>query len=335
MGTRRGATELEPPPEEVLGENGFAREQVANIQRARMLTAMVEEVSERGAGNVSVAHVVARSGVSRRTFYEMFVDREDCFLAAFDEAMERVAEVVIPAYEVPGQWRSKVRSALMALLGCFDNDPRLGRLLVVESLAAGNRTSERRTQVLDKAIAVVEEGRGAAKRHENPPPLAAEGVIGGVLAILHGRLLVPSQAADNESAGLIELINPLMGMIVLPYLGLAAARKELDVPVPAQQARRPRPNGNPLREIQMRLTYRTVRVLLAVAANPGSSNRLVGEGAGIGDQGQISKLLTRLEGIGLIENVGAGTPRGGPNAWTLTDKGWEVHAAIAHQGHDR
>jgi AcrR family transcriptional regulator len=335
MGTRRGAPELEPPPEEFLGENGFAREQVAGIQRARMLTAMVEEVSERGAGNVSVSHVVARSGVSRRTFYEIFEDREDCFLAAFDEAVGRVAEAVIPAYGIPGPWRSKVRSALTALLGCFDNDPRLGRLLVVESLAAGNRTFGRRTQVLDKAITVVEEGRGMAKGHESPPPLAAEGVVGGVLAILHGRLLVSSQATDREPAGLIELINPLMSMIVLPYLGLAAARKEVNVPVPAQQVRRPRPNANPLREIQMRLTYRTVRVLLAVAADPGSSNRIVGEGAGMGDQGQISKLLTRLEGLGLIENVGAGTVRGGPNAWTLTDKGWEVHAAIAHQGHDR
>ncbi len=60
----------------------------------------------------------------------------------------------------------------------------------------------------------------------------------------------------------------------------------------------------------MRLTYRTMRVLLAVAAHPGGSNRQVADGPGISDQGQISKLLARLHGLGLIENTGAGSVRG-------------------------
>jgi hypothetical protein len=81
----------------------------------------------------------------------------------------------------------------------------------------------------------------------------------------------------------------------------------------------------------MRLTYRTVRVLMAVIAGPGSSNREVAEGAGISDQGQISKLLARLRGLDLIENVGAGSARGEPNAWALTERGEEVANAIAHR----
>jgi hypothetical protein len=79
----------------------------------------------------------------------------------------------------------------------------------------------------------------------------------------------------------------------------------------------------------MRLTYRTVRVLMAVAAQPGGSNRQVADGSGIGDQGQISKLLARLHGLGLIENTGVGTVRGAPNSWVLTDRGWQVQGAIA------
>jgi DNA-binding MarR family transcriptional regulator len=81
----------------------------------------------------------------------------------------------------------------------------------------------------------------------------------------------------------------------------------------------------------MRLTYRTVRVLMAVAANPGSSNRAVADGAGIKDQGQISKLLARLQGLGLIENTGVGSARGGPNVWRLTEKGREVHGAVTEK----
>src|ERR1700722_6929994 len=117
-------------------EDGGGRGQVAELQRARMLTAMVQEISERGAANVSVAHVVARSGVSRRTFYQIFDDREDCFLAAFDDALGHVAARGIPAYEAPGMWSAGMRSALAALLDCFEHDAALGRLLIVEGLAA-------------------------------------------------------------------------------------------------------------------------------------------------------------------------------------------------------
>src|SRR6476660_10312168 len=81
------------------GAQAGARGHVTEIQRARMIAAMIDVVSERTRANATVAHVVARSGVSRRTFYEHFEDREDCFLAAFDDAIEKIAAVVIPAYE--------------------------------------------------------------------------------------------------------------------------------------------------------------------------------------------------------------------------------------------
>ncbi len=87
--------------------------------------------------------------------------------------------------------------------------------------------------------------------------------------------------------------------------------------------------ADPLRDLEMRLTYRTVRVLMAVAAPPGGSNRQVADVSGIADQGQISKLLARLHGLGLIENTGAPATRGAPNSWVLTDRGWEVQGAVA------
>jgi DNA-binding MarR family transcriptional regulator len=120
-----------------------------------------------------------------------------------------------------------------------------------------------------------------------------------------------------------------MAMIVLPYLGQAASRRELERPMTKRRAVvRQGASADPLRDLEMRLTYRTVMVLTAVAANPGSSNRTIGDAAGMSDQGQTSKLLTRLQGLGLVENLGAGHARGGPNAWALTPKGWEIHAAI-------
>ena len=307
--------------------DSVGRESVAEIQRARMLAAMVDVVAERGAANASVAHVVARSGVSRRTFYEIFEDREDCFLATFDQAVERIAEQVVPAYEAPGSWQAKIRAALTELLACLDEDPRIGRLLIVESLAAGPKALRHRTRVLAGLIAAIDAGRktGIGTRTNQPPPLSAEGVAGGALSVLHARL------TGGEPKPLVELVNPLMGMIVLPFLGQAAANRENDQQIPKKRPPHKTPQRDPLQDLDMRLTYRTVRVLMAVATSPGSSNRIIGNGAGIEDQGQISKLLTRLQRLGLIDNAGAGPARGEPNAWTLTNKGWEIHGAIAGQ----
>jgi len=332
MSRRRPASIGDPAPDGLrAARDVVGREQVSDIQRARMLAAMVEVASERGAASVTVADVVARSGVSRRTFYELFSDREDCFLAAFDDGIARVASEVIPAYEAAGRtqrahgWREKIRAGLCVLLEVLDYEPGIGRLVIVETLGAGPNALERRRHVLAQIITAVDEGRREAKKGDGPSLLTAEGVVGGVLAVLHGRLL------EKNPGRLIELTGPLMSMIVLPYLGPPAARKELGRPVPNVSNNRRRTVPDPLRDLEMRLTYRTVCVLMAVGANPGSSNRAVADGAGITDQGQISKLLRRLQRLGLIESTGAGSARGGPNAWTLTGKGREVADAILEQ----
>ena len=77
----------------------------------------------------------------------------------------------------------------------------------------------------------------------------------------------------------------------------------------------------------MRLTYRTVRVLMVIGERPGASNREIAEGSGIVDQGQISKLLTRLARLNLVENVGEGQEKGAANAWHLTPRGAQVERA--------
>jgi DNA-binding MarR family transcriptional regulator len=126
-------------------------------------------------------------------------------------------------------------------------------------------------------------------------------------------------------------VNPLMSMIVLPYLGEAASKREAKRAVPKQRRRPSTQRRDPLRDLDMRLTYRTVRVLVAVAQHPGASNRQVAEVSGVADQGQISKLLLRLHNLGLIENTGQGPARGEPNAWRLTAKGQEIEQTIREQ----
>jgi AcrR family transcriptional regulator len=307
--------------------HGLGREHVKEIQRGRLLAAMMEICAQRGAGTATVADVVERAGVSRRTFYELFADREECFLAAFDEGVARVTRYALAGHDPGAGWVERIRTALIALLQYLDAEPGMGQMLLVGSLGAGPTALERREHVLAQAIAVVDEGRIEARTGSELPPLTAEGIVGGALSILHSRFV------GDDPGALVELTGPLMSMIVLPYRGPAAARKELARPVPCSPHKVSTVDGNPLRELGMRLTYRTVSVLMTVAARPGSSNREVADSSGITDQGQISKLLARLHGLGLIENTDAGPAPGGPNAWVLTVRGAEVQRAMSSGSH--
>jgi hypothetical protein len=122
-----------------------------------------------------------------------------------------------------------------------------------------------------------------------------------------------------------------MSVIVLPYIGVAAAQKELHKPAPQVKTKNKHSHGDLLEGLDMRITYRTVRVLIAIGSQPGASNREVATAAGIADQGQVSKLLTRLDSLGLVRNDGVGHAKGAPNAWALTDRGLEVEGAIRVQ----
>lgn len=304
------------------------RMRVEEIQRARILLAMSELVRERGTASVTIAHVVSRSGVSRRTFYELFVDREDCFLAAFDSAVAAGRERMVAAYASAEPWRERIRAALRAALEFLDAEPDLGYLCVVGALSGGQRALERRAEVLGGLIDALHEdrpeGKGAARER-----VVAEGVVGAVLSVIHARLIEQSLGRGGRGP-LIELLNPLMGIVVLPYLGSAAAQRESAKPAPKPEPPA-RHHSDPLRELDMRLTYRTVRVLLAIASTPAASNREVATAAGITDQGQISKLLARLQSLGLIQKTGGDHTRGERNAWSLTTTGHDVTKTIQTQ----
>ncbi len=319
------------PDTSVESHDSRARQRVARVQRARILNALVDVCAEQGVASLTVAEIVGRAGVSRRTFYELFEDSEGCLLAALEDAVSTVAARLVEAYEAPVRWRERIRAGMGALLNFLDEEPEVGRLLIVESLGAGPRALECRALALTPLIAAVDAGRAEAKGGAALPSLTAEGVVGAALAVIHARMVRPERGGRAARLRLGELLNPLMSMIVLPYLGAAAARKEAERPVsPAPPAARS--TSKPLTKLAMRVTYRTMRVLAAIDELGGRgsypSNRQVGRAAGIEDQGQVSKLLARLKHIGLIENTGADRGKGAANAWRLTAQGRDLQAAI-------
>jgi AcrR family transcriptional regulator len=310
---------------------------VEEVQRTRILEAMAEMAVDLGAGAVTVSHVVARAGVSRRTFYELFGDREACLLAAFNLGVERARARIEPAYTAEPRWRDGIRVGLAAFLSFLEDEPALGRLCVVYSLGGGAQVLSRRAEVLGKLAEVVDRGRteGTAGKGQPPPALIAEGVVGAVMSVIYGQLQGQENGTGGEEQPLIGLFGVLMNLILLPYLGPSAARRELTRPVPKVQtgtesARAGEDAGGGGGDLlQIRLTYRTARVLTAIAEYPGASNREVATHADIADQGQISKLLGRLLRLGLIANTGEHTSRGAPNAWRLTELGERVEGRAA------
>ncbi len=317
--TRVATSRLRPGP------GGPPRGQVTEVQRSRMLTAATAAVNEVGYARMTVAEVIGRARVSRKTFYDVFSDREDCFLAAFEQALSQGRALAQEAYERESSWRDSIRAALGRLLMAMDDQPGLARLCLIESLGAGERVLERRAEVLDELAEVIDRGRFVSSATSEPPDVTAQGVVGAIVAVLHTRLL------EGEMEPLTDLLGPLMSMIVLPYLGARAANAELNRPMVAARHNGHAPalalHRDPLEGLDMRLTYRTVRVLTVIAKHPQASNREIAEASGITDQGQISKLLARLARLSLVENVGGGQEKGAANAWQLTARGAQVERA--------
>jgi AcrR family transcriptional regulator len=327
----------EHAPEEARARGRSARQgaHVIEMQRSRLLSGTLEILAEGGLEGASVGGVCKRAGISRRTFYEMFKDLEGCLIAAFDGAVARLAESVLPAYEAESTWTGRVRTGLIAALELLDAEPALARLCVIEAPRAGPRVCERYRAALSVVSAVIDEGRDEAEQTSTLSWLTAEGVVGGALSVIHARLLArlhlsgeDRRLEEREDRPLVELVNPLMAMVVQPYLGVGAASRELERPVRCRVEAVAVAVKDPFNGLSIRFTYRTALVLATIAANPGGSNRLIADSAGVADEGQMSRLLARLQEAGLIETKSGGQARGDPNAWKLTERGQAVHAAL-------
>lgn len=313
---------------------GVGRERiVAELQRSRLLVAAVRVLEEQGYERSTVSHITQRARVSRRTFYELFPNREQCVAAVLRDAAGQVRGELERAGLAGLSWRERVRGGLWAILCFLEREPALGRVLVVHALRGSGEVLVAREEIVAELVAAVDAGRVDGVGAAGCTSLTAEGVVGAGLAILYGRLVVGGSGCPR----LTELLGELMAMVVLPYLGSGVARREQARALPrVLMAEGGSEAGSvaatvvdPLEGLSMRLTYRTVRVLEGLARRPGASNREVADAAGILDQGQVSKLLSRLEGLGLLCNESAGAARGERNRWRLTRRGELVTGSFA------
>lgn len=311
---------------------------VDDDERIRIFRGIAAAVSAQGGAggsggirwgeSISLTDIAARAGVSPRKLRAQFADVETCFLAAFEWCSERAGAAMAQAYAGEHGWVEAIRSALDTALELIEQEPDLARLWIVYALGGGRRVMRSRATAIAALAEYVDRGRLEARVRAEPPAITAEGVVGALLVVLQTRLLASRPEPPSALRG------ELMSLILLPYLGSAAARRELTRPAgrssSGRRARAPSSGRTVMEGAGPRLTYRTARVLTAIAERPGSSNREVANRAEVVDQGQISKLLGRLEAQGLIVNVGGGGLRGAPNAWELTLRGEQIQHSIAH-----
>jgi len=295
----------------------------AELQRARILSATMSVVEVDGYAGLSVARVVSAAGVSRKTFYEQFANRENCFLALLDECVDRTSGIARRAYESEPEWRRGVRAALAALLRFLEREPGTGMVMLVHALAAGPRVVQRHAELLQQVRQVLDRG-GDNARGQEPSRLAGEVLAGGLVAVVRERLLA------GEQRDLYKLTSPLTSLVVLPYMGASAATHELHrrVAKPPRHTHAPIPlrrYRELLEQLGIQRAYRVQQVLEMIAASPGLSNREIATGVGGLDAGQVSRILSRLERLGLIANHNQ--EAGSANDWRLSRSGRELQRA--------
>ena len=195
---------------------------VARSQRERLLEAAVRIVAAKGYGAMTVGDLTGEAGVSRTTFYELFEDKESCFLAAYDNAVELLVRRVMKAYEAESAWPDRAAAGLAALLEALAEEPALARLSLVDIGNAGPAAQRRYRAAIQRLTPLFDEGRDFAPGGRNLPANTSRMAIGGVTGLISDELIA------GRAEQLPGLLSDALFATLVPYLGPDAAAREVD-----------------------------------------------------------------------------------------------------------
>ena len=165
-----------------------------------------------------MAAIGKRAGVSKADFYKHFASKDECFLVAFDVAVERIRERVAAACAEREGWATGVRDALAALLELLAGEPALARLALVEGLRGGQGIYDRYQEALQSFVSLFSEGAPPAPGGAAMPEATDEAVVGGIATLLGRRILAGEQDLEPLRKDLTEFA-------LTPYLGPVEARR--------------------------------------------------------------------------------------------------------------
>jgi AcrR family transcriptional regulator len=197
------------------GRHGLPRDFVVHNQRERLIAGLAEAVAEKGYGGTTIADITRHAAVSRRTFYEHFDGKDECFVAAFDTVTQQLRERIEQAYKAADEWTEGIRAGIGAMLGFLAAEPNLARLAMVEALVAGPVVVERYDAAVQTFLPYLEEGRkGRPKKVlARLSDSTEEALVGGMVSLV-SRRIVAGQTEELES-----LLPDLVEFTLAPYVG--------------------------------------------------------------------------------------------------------------------
>ncbi|MEX0972299.1 MAG: TetR/AcrR family transcriptional regulator [Solirubrobacterales bacterium] len=204
------------------GRHRLPAEVVARSQRERLLEAAVRVVAAKGYGAMTIGDLTKGAGVSRTTFYELYEDKQACFLAAYDAAVALLVRRVIAAYESEQNWPERAAAGLAALLETLAAEPALARLSLVDIGNAGPAAQRRYRAAIQSLTPLFEEGRDFAPGGRGLPANTSRMAIGGVTGLIADELVA------GRAEQLPSLLSDVLFATLVPYIGPDAAAREVE-----------------------------------------------------------------------------------------------------------
>lgn len=212
MATSR-KTKVNPLPR---GRHGLPRELIVENQRSRLISGMIETVAEQGFGKATIASVIAAAKVSRKTFYESFANREDCYRAAYEATFEFLRERVSAGASAQ-EWPDSVRGGLAAFLESLGDHPDLAAFFLISPASVGDETSERHHAAIRELVEVLLAKMPADAAADIATEVRTEALAGGLSR------LTAIKVNGGEATELPALLPDLVELFLRPYLGTEEA----------------------------------------------------------------------------------------------------------------
>lgn len=177
-------------------------------------------IAERGYRDVSSTDVIDRAGILPEAFYELFPDKETCFIEAYEEAVtEAVYRTIEAGSEAGDSWQEAVYRALGAFLGYVAENPTIARMCLVETLGSGPAPTTRYEDTIGRFTALLRGGRGVSPHGELLPETIEEMIVGGLFWVVHDRII------NHEVERIDSLLPELTEFVLAPYIGSTEARR--------------------------------------------------------------------------------------------------------------
>lgn len=207
------ATKKKTQPQSLpRGRHGLPRELVVENQRARLISSMIETVAELGYGKATIAKVIKKAKISRRTFYESFSNKEDCYRAAYEASFEYLREQTV-ATVAAAEWPGSVRVGLDALLESLAAHPQLASFFLVSPASVGDEIASRHHLAMRELVEALLAGAPKATVSTVAAETRVEALAGGLSR------LTAVKINAGRSAELPALLPDLVELFLRPFIG--------------------------------------------------------------------------------------------------------------------